>query len=117
MTVESAPAPATGRHKQEEATGQSAKQRANAASVRPARPPPNKTLEPDPVAEAKAWSDAAAIRAYAAHLFGAALKGGGSMSPELFEWLAWANDVADRLDPAPGRLMKSAKREVGTDKN
>lgn len=113
MTVESAPTPATGRRKPEVAMGRSAKQRANAASALPARPLRNKALERELVAEAKAWRDAAITRAYVSHLLEEALKGGDRPDEPLLEWFAWAIDVANRSDPAPGRLMKLAQPEAG----
>jgi len=50
--------------------------------------------------EASAWRDAETIRAYAAHLKAA----GAATAPSLRDWLAWAETVADKLDPTSKRL-------------
>jgi hypothetical protein len=55
------------------------------------------------VVEAGAWRDAMAIRAYAAHVEAAA---GGAPAPVLRDWLAWADLVAERLDPTQERLIR-----------
>lgn len=89
------------------------KQRATANASRPTCPASNKALERELVAEAKAWSDAAAIRAYVSHLLAAAIASGDRPDPGQLDWLVWATDVATRIDPAPGRLMKLAKSEAG----
>lgn len=54
--------------------------------------------------EATAWRDAGTIRAYAAQLRSAAATGDAMNAQALEEWLAWADTVADRLDPTGGRL-------------
>ncbi|WUR14715.1 hypothetical protein E7V67_006290 [[Empedobacter] haloabium] len=59
------------------------------------------------VAEAGAWRDAMAIRAYAAHVETAAVSG-AILTPVLRQWLAWADSVAAQLDPTKERLGMSA---------
>lgn len=60
------------------------------------------------VAEANSWRDAETIRAYAAHLKAAATVDGTMIVPALRDWLTWANDVADKLDPTSKRLLGAA---------
>lgn len=60
------------------------------------------------MAEATAWRDAAAIRAYTAHLKAAAAIDGAVIAPALMDWLTWADAVADRLDPTSTRLLSNA---------
>lgn len=60
------------------------------------------------IAEAAAWRDAAAIRAYIEHLKAAAAIGGTAIAPALMDWLTWADAVADSLDPTPTRLLPGA---------
>lgn len=67
VTLESAPAAITGRLTPDREVGQSAKQRSHPASVHRARQAPNKSLERELAAEAKAWGDATATRAYVSH--------------------------------------------------
>jgi hypothetical protein len=57
------------------------------------------------MAEANAWRDAAAIRAYTVHLKTAAAIGGAVIAPALMEWLTWADAFADKLDPTSTRLL------------
>jgi hypothetical protein len=55
--------------------------------------------------EATSWRDAATIRAYAAHLKAAATVDGAIIAPALRDWLAWADTVADKLDPTSKRSL------------
>lgn len=56
------------------------------------------------IAEAASWRDAETIRAYATHLKATAAVE-SAPTPALTAWLAWADTVADKLDPTSKRLL------------
>lgn len=58
--------------------------------------------------EAGAWKQAQTIRTYVSHLRSEAtgLTTGGGVPSELADWLSWAQEVADELDPTQERLNK-----------
>jgi hypothetical protein len=57
------------------------------------------------LAEAASWHDAETIRSYATHLKSAAKVEDAAPAPLLRDWLAWADAVADKLDPTSKRLL------------
>jgi hypothetical protein len=50
-------------------------------------------------AQAHAWHRARVIRAFVAEVERLALASGGTLPTEIAQWLTWAKDQADRLDP------------------
>jgi hypothetical protein len=56
------------------------------------------------IAEAGAWAQAEAIRAYSANIMKTANVDNVPINDELRDWLAWSADVADQLDPTKKRI-------------
>lgn len=63
------------------------------------------------IAEAEGWNRAEQIRSYVSHLQAAMCTSPSSRAvPELEEWLSWALDIAEQIDPTRARLNGHAER-------
>lgn len=65
-----------------------------------------KRREESLIAEASAWHQASLIRAYVAHiqLAASSMQDGNCSNENLRTWLAWASEVAERIDPTRKRV-------------